>query len=179
MHRLFPSQLDDEKIYLVVRQHWFYLCLKLIMWIMFVIALMLFNKYAPIYLPGLFEDTTGIITKLFTQVYLLFLTLSLFLIWLSYYLNVQIVTDRRIVDIDQVGLFSHTVSELHIENIEDVTSETNGIFGTIFNYGMVFVQTAGTIERFEFDNVPNPTAIEKLILDLYEQLPHHERLHKG
>jgi hypothetical protein len=146
---------------------------------MFAIALILFNKYASVYLPGLFEDTAGIITKLFTQVYLLFLTLSLFLIWLSYYLSVQIVTDRRIVDIDQVGLFSHTVSELHIENIEDVTSETNGLFGTIFNYGMVFVQTAGTIERFEFDNVPNPTAIEKLILDLYEQLPHHERLHKG
>ncbi|MCX6797315.1 MAG: hypothetical protein NTX98_02445 [Candidatus Doudnabacteria bacterium] len=34
---------------------------------------------------------------------------------------------------------------------------------------MVFVQTAGTVERFEFDNVSNPAAIEKLVLDLYEQ----------
>jgi hypothetical protein len=74
-----------------------------------------------------------------------------------------------VVDIDQVGLFSHVVSELHIDKIEDVTSETEGIFGTIFNYGQVFVQTAATIERFEFDNVPNPAGIEKLILDLYEQ----------
>ena len=123
------------------------------------------------------SEETGPITNLFTQVYTLFLCLSLLIIWLSYYLNLQIITDRRIVDIDQQGLFSHTISELHIENIEDVTSETKGLFGTLFNYGMVYVQTAASIERFEFDNVPNPAAIEKLILDLYEKSP-HEGMHK-
>ena len=31
-------------------------------------------------------------------------------------------------------------------------------------------------ERFEFENIPNPAMIEKLVLDLYEQAPdkHHE-----
>lgn len=172
MKKLFAAQQEDEKIYLVVREHWFRLFLKILMWLIFVIALLAFNKFAPLLAPGLFEDPYNFITKLFIEVYTLFLTLSLFLIWILYYLNMQIITDRRIVDVDQVGLFSHTVSELHIENIEDVTSETNGLFGTMFNYGMVFVQTAGTVERFEFDNVANPAAIEKLILDLYE----HHRL---
>jgi len=177
MRKLFPSQMDDEPVFLVVRAHWFLLFLKIVMWAMFVLVLLLFNKFAPTYLPGLFETPFTPVVKLFTQVYTLFLVTSLFLVWLFYFLNVQIITDRRIVDIDQVGLFSHTVAELHIENIEDVTSETNGVFGTIFNYGMVFVQTAGTVERFEFDNVPNPAAIEKLILDLYEKMPHHERIY--
>ena len=90
----------------------------------------------------------------------------------------QIITDRRIVDIDQVGLFSHTISELHIENIEDVTSQTNGVFGTLFSYGMVYVQTAGTHERFEFDNVPNPGAVERMILDIYESIPPEQRKHQ-
>ena len=88
-----------------------------------------------------------------------------------YYLNVQIITDRRIVDISQEGLFSHVVSELHIAKIEDATSQTHGILGTLFGYGNVYIQTAGTVERFEFNNVPNPSSIEKLVLDLYEQLP--------
>ena len=91
------------------------------------------------------------------------------MIFVFYYLNVDIVTSIRIVDITQVGLFAHTVSELHIDKIEDVTSKTTGIFGTIFNYGEVFIQTAGTIDRFDFQNVPNPSGIEKLILDLYEK----------
>jgi hypothetical protein len=73
------------------------------------------------------------------------------------------------VDVSQVGLFSHIISELHIDKIEDVTSQTSGLFGTIFNYGHVFVQTAGTVERFEFLDVPNPAGIEKMILDLYEK----------
>lgn len=177
MHKLFPSQADDEKIHVIVRQHWVVLIKKLLVWLIFAAALILFKRYGQATLPGLFEGGIGQATLLFTQIYTLFLILVLFLIWLFYYLNVQIITDRRIVDIDQVGLFFHEVSELHIENIEDVTSDVSGILGTIFNYGDVFVQTAGTIERFEFSDVPNPGAVNKLILDIYEQIPAERRIH--
>ncbi len=170
-HKLFPSQLENEKIYLVVREHWFHLFLKVLVWVFFALALVLFNKFAKDNLPVLFEGIFGQITLLFTQVYTLFLTLSLFLIFVFHYLNIQIITNLRLVDIDQVGLFSHVVSELHLENIEDVTSHTNGVFGTLFDYGDIFVQTAGAVERFEFTNVPHPAGIEKLLLDLYERLP--------
>jgi hypothetical protein len=97
------------------------------------------------------------------------LVMSLFLIITIYYLNIQIITNLRVVDVSQEGLFSHTISELHIDKIEDATSQTNGVLGTIFNYGDVFVQTAGTVERFDFHNVPDPAAIEKIVLDLYEK----------
>ncbi|MDE2311555.1 MAG: PH domain-containing protein [Patescibacteria group bacterium] len=167
--KLFPSQLQEEKIYLVVRQHWVYFLFKILVWLFFAAALVLFNRFIPQYLPGLFVDQPGQVVHLFTQVYTLFLALSLFLIFLFYYLNLQIITDLRIVDVTQEGLFSHTISELHIDKIEDVTSQTTGFFGTIFNYGNVYVQTAGTVERFEFVAVPQPNAIEKLILDLYEK----------
>jgi ABC-type multidrug transport system fused ATPase/permease subunit len=167
--RIFPSQQEGEEIYILLREHWFHLLLKMIVWLFFAAALILFNRYAASNLPQLFEGRFGQITTLFTQIYTLFLALSLFLIWAIYYLNIQIITNIRIVDITQEGLFSHTISELHIDKIEDVTSRTKGIFGTIFNYGDVYVQTAGTIERFEFQSVPNPSSIEKIILDLYEK----------
>ena len=169
MRKLFPSQLDNEKIYIVVREHWFHLLLKLIVWFGAAAVLAAFKILGPTYVPGLFTDTPGIVTSLFVQVYVIFLLLSLFIILVLYYLNIQIVTDLRVVDITQEGLFDHTVSELHIDKIEDATSETTGVFGTIFGYGMVYVQTAGTKERFEFENVPNPAGIEKLILSLYER----------
>ena len=175
MHKLFFSQQDDEKIYVVVRQHWIVLIKKLVVWFIFALALALFRKYGLLWFPGLFDNDYGKVVTLFVQIYTLFLTLSLFLIWLLYYLNVQIITSLRIVDIDQVGLFFHEVSELHIEKIEDVTSDISGILGTIFNYGDVFVQTAGTKDRFEFSDVPNPGAINKLVLDLYEQIPLEKR----
>lgn len=168
MPKLFPSQLDTEKIYLVIREHWFRLFLKLLVWAAGAVFLVLFQRFGPNFVPGIFNGRAGDIANLFEEIYFLILLLALFLIIVLYYLNIHIITSIRVVEIDQVGIFSHVVSELHIDKIEDVTSETNGLFGTIFDYGSVFVQTAGTKERFEFDNVPSPAAVEKLILDLYE-----------
>ncbi len=171
MHKLFPSQLENETIHLVVREHWIRLSMRIVLWGLFAAVVPLFNLYAEDLVPALTSGDFGIFIKLLLALYSMLLLLALFLIWMHYYLNVQIVTNLRIVDIDQVGLFSHVISELHIENIEDVTSETNGILGNVFNYGMVFVQTAGSRERFEFNNVPEPSHINKLLLDLYEQAP--------
>ena len=168
-HKLFPSLQEDETVYLILREHWAYLFLKILVWIFFAAVLIFFNRIAKQYLPNLFLDRPGQITLLFTQIYTMFLVLSLFLIFVVYYLNVQIITNLRVVDIDQVGLFSHRISELHIDKIEDVTSEINGILGTLFNYGNVYVQTAAATDRFEFTNIPDPAAVEKMILDLYEQ----------
>jgi len=169
MNRLFPSQLDSETIFLVVREHWVRLVLKLIVWLFLALALVFFERSGPQFTPALFTEGAAPITTIFTQIYTMFLILSLFVIWILYYLNIQVITSLRIVDISQEGLFSHVVSELHIDKIEDVTSEVDGILGTIFDYGGVFIQTAGTMERFEFSNVPHLAQIEKLVLSLYEK----------
>jgi hypothetical protein len=176
MHKLFPGQQDDEKIYLVVREHWVHLAQKVLIWLVLVAALIMFRRYVPTILPQIFAGTAGKVTALFEQIYGLFLLLVIFLIWVFYYLNMQIITNLRIVDVDQNGLFNHTVSELHIDKIEDVTSKVTGVLGTIFDYGDVYVQTAAAVDRFEFTNVPHPAKLEKVILDLYEKRPkgiHH------
>jgi hypothetical protein len=175
MHKLFPSQSPDEKIYIAVREHWILLALRIAIWSIFVILLIAFFLIGPQALPLLFEGTGALFTKLVIEMYLLFLALSLLIIFVLYYLNLHIITNIRIVDIDQVGLFRHMVSELHIEKIEDVTSDTNGILGNIFDYGTVRIQTAGTTERFEFQNVPHPARLTKIILDLYTINTEHEK----
>ncbi len=145
------------------------LVLKFFIWFLLVLALIIFQVYGPQIVPGIFLGQAGQITSVFTILYILFLLLALFVIWVLYYLNIQVITDLRIVDVDQEGLFSHVVSELHIDKIEDVTSKVSGVLGTIFDYGMIFVQTAGAKERFQFYNIPHPGQIEKLILGLYEK----------
>ena len=168
-HKLFPNQGDEETISLIVREHWFHLFLKILVWVFFAAALVLFNRFAQAYVPNILEGNQGRVTLLFVQVYTLFLVLGLFLIFAFYYLTMQIITNIRIVDITQEGLFSHVISELNVDKIEDVTSQVNGIFGTIFNYGDVIIQTAGKEEHFIFHSVPNPGEIEKVVLDLYEK----------
>lgn len=170
MHKLFPGQIETEKIRLVVREHWMYFALKIFGWFFFLGLYIAFKFISPLIWPDLQDSSLNEYVSLASYLYLMFLTLSLFVLWVIYYLNMQIITDMRVVDIDQEGLFSHTTSELNIAKVEDVTSEVKGLLGTMFNYGNVYVQTAGAVERFEFTNVPSPANIQKLIQDSYENL---------
>jgi hypothetical protein len=79
---------------------------------------------------------------------------------------VWIVTNERIVNIEQLGLFSRDVSELELENVQDMTVEVLGIIPTFLNYGNLYVQTAAEKERFVFRHVPNPYAIKDLVMNL-------------
>jgi hypothetical protein len=170
MHdKLFPSQQPNEKILIVVREHWFRLFVKLV--VVFVLMLLPYSMRTLLgdQLPILDTAQGEALVSLVLQFYYLALLISLFIIWILYYLNLHIVSEERIVDINQVGLLNHVVSELNIETIEDVSSETTGLFGNILNYGTVFIQTAGATERFQFEKVPNPAYIASVILELYEQ----------
>ncbi|HYF05341.1 MAG TPA: hypothetical protein VEA59_04175 [Patescibacteria group bacterium] len=166
---LFPGLRPEEKIYIVVREHWVLLLLKVLVWVLLVVIGLLFWYYVPAQFVELQSGTPAIIVSLISQVYVLFLAVYLFLVFVMYYLNIHIITSERIVDIDQKGLFHHRISELHIEKMEDATSEVKGVLGTLFNYGDVYIQTAGNTEHFDFENVPDPGALVKIILDLYEQ----------
>ena len=170
MRTLFPGQQPNETVYLVIRKHWFYLFSQLMTWSVFLILLFLFDYYGPMMMPGLFQDSYLGYLNLFRNLYFIFLILGLLIIWVLYYVNVQLITNERIVDISQRSLFHHVVSELYLTKIEDVTGETEGIFETALGFGDVYVQTAGTEERFVFSRVPQPEKIEKMILDLSQQL---------
>ncbi len=91
-----------------------------------------------------------------------------FQIFMEYWLDVFIITDKRILDIDQHGLFGRTISESRLYRTQDVTSNVKGILQTIFDYGDVQIQTAGEKERFAFEDVAHPQRIAKMILELSE-----------
>lgn len=169
MHKLFESQLDDEKIYLVIREHpillWFRLTLIIFLFIIGVVA----QIFVPRILPDFFSELAlGVISLLF-YIYYLGILLGALLVFVFYYLSLQIITDRRMVDVDQSGLFRRKVTEIQIENVEEVTSKAHGLLATIFGFGNVLVQTSSANNEFEFENVAHPEQVKKLILDIYEQ----------
>ena len=170
--KLFPSQQPNEKVVLAVREHWLRLAIK----IAAILILSLLPWVFSLLTVGTNIIETSItaeaIVKTISSVYYLGLLVALFIVFVLHYLNIHIVSEERIVDIDQTGLLFREVSELNIETIEDVTSQKKGLLGNIFNYGTVFVQTAGATERFEFDNISDPEKITAVILKLYEQ---HDR----
>ncbi len=171
LHRLFPGQQDDEEIRLVVREHWFHFATKFCVWLIFVAILFAFDHYLPIYLPSLTVAPYTSYIAVFKNIYVMFLMLGLFMIFTLYYLSVWIITNKRLVEVLQSGLFNQRISELTFPNIEDITSETNGMVGTFLSYGNVYVQTAGEKENFVFLRISNPKDIERLIFNLMDKHP--------
>lgn len=172
---VFPGQQANEKVHLVFRQHWAVLLMKLSLWFALLIAYFAIDYISIAYLPNILDQAFIPLIQVFKIVFLMFLALGLFMIFVLYYLNMSIVTNERIVDIEQEGLLHHTISELHLDQIQDVTAEVHGLPENLFDYGDVYIQTAGETQRFLFHKIPNPTKVTQLILDLYEQLPENQK----
>lgn len=92
-----------------------------------------------------------------------------------YFGNQLIITDIHVTQVLQTGLFSRKVSELTMENVEDVTADQHGIFPTLFNYGTLKVETAGEQNNFVFRYCPNPNAYAKALQDARSEYYARER----
>jgi hypothetical protein len=86
-----------------------------------------------------------------------------FLIW---FFNVYIITDERIIDVDFNSMIFKNISSAKIENIEDITTRTMGPMASVFDFGTILIQTAGEQTEFEFDHVPQPAKVTKLLNEL-------------
>jgi uncharacterized membrane protein YdbT with pleckstrin-like domain len=153
------------------------------------ILLLLALAAVPVVLYYFFlKNFSGLLTGQITYPALLILAVIYYLsIWLffytnfvDYYLDMWIITNDRLIDIRQEALFSRTIAELDLYKIQDITSEVKGIIPTIFNYGKIYIQTAGEQERFALINVPDPHNLRKKIADLSEEdRKHHIKQSNG
>ena len=119
--------------------------------------------------PQIFENAPLITAlTLLISVYCLAIGLFSYTYFVNYYLDIFIVTNDRLLHIEQHGIFSRTISEVDLYKIQDVTSTVHGFFPSLLNYGSLLIQTAGAIDKFSIDNIPNPESLRRHIVDLAE-----------
>ena len=103
------------------------------------------------------------------------LILMLFISTIIYWQNQWVVTTDSITQITQNGLFGRHVSQLSMENLEDVTVNQDGILPHMFNYGTLKVESAGERSKFQFPYCPNPNQCAREILDTHEKFLEERR----
>lgn len=126
----------------------------------------LFSNYLPMILAHYIWKP---VLFLGVSVYYFSCWLFLFSAFLDYYLDFWIITNDRLLNIEQQGVFARTVSELDLYKIQDATSEVKGILPSLFGYGNIHIQTAGEVRRFDMKQIPNPHETRKLIMDMAEE----------
>lgn len=155
----FETQFDGEEVILVLRAHpitqlpWIFNAL------IFLILLIILNLFLPIFFTSrqIFVIDIFFIVFIFSYVWFNFL---------NWFFNVGIVTNERVVDVDFHNILYKEVSATRINKVEDITSKSAGYFGSLFNYGDIFVQTAGTEVNIEFHKVPDPASTVKILNNL-------------
>lgn len=170
----FEGQDPNEKIILLLRAHpitnipWISLAIFLIFLPFFIPSVAFLANFHLSFIPPSFKIMFLIINYLLT----LIVIFEGFLYW---YFNVTLITDGKIVDIDFEQLLYKGVDLAPLSKIEETDSVTAGIFGTIFNFGNVSVQTAGAKVAIEMKNIPKASIVADVILDLAKK-PHEHVL---
>jgi hypothetical protein len=161
----FEGQDADEKIIFLVRAH----PITNLTWI--IPALITF--FIPFLLPDLISllrlDFILTMPQSYLNViiildYLLVLAI-IFEGFLGWYFNVNILTNKNIIDVDFHSLLSRDINILPLINLEEASSSIAGVFASIFRYGNVLIQTAGEREDAPIKNIPNPDRVADLIMD--------------
>jgi len=172
----FPGQRENETIELILRRHRIILISYLVY--LFMIAIMPIIFYAlvvPNLLPAFYEYPYDRIFVLLCLIFYGLIWIVSFIIWTDYYLDLWIVTDQRLIEIEQVGFFSRVVSELDLKRIQDITSEVKGMAQSMFGFGDVHIQTASEQTKFNLTSIPHPVDTRRAIVDLYEAARERDR----
>ena len=155
----------DEKVVLDAQKHWFMLALEIFLLVVATVVpvCLLFISYALIKEINLFIPSVSYVI-LISLLWILLMWACIIKALTDYYLDVIRITNLRILDVDQKGLFHRNIATMRLSNIQDVTVESGGFFATIFKYGNIKIQSAGEDTEFIIRYVANPDEITAILL---------------
>lgn len=159
---------DNEKVLIVVHKHWFVMVGPIVTFALLLLAPVIILAILPFMTRDFNQILVAILTNFSLSLYIMILIIFMFLIWMDFYLDMWIITSKRIIDIEQRGLFSREISEVPLVHIQDITMDVNGIMRTFLKFGTIRLQTAGERE-FAIRDIPHLYEVKDLILK-YSQI---------
>lgn len=168
----FGDQMENEIPLLFLRKHF----ITNLPWIILALALSLIPVIIELSISlGIFNlsifSEDG---KFLIYIFYYFFIISgyVFVHYLTWFYNISLVTNVRVVDIDFSNIVFEDVAATKLSQLEDVSYSQIGILRSIFDYGDVRLQTAGTASNFEFLAVPHPEKVIKTINNLIGKNKH-------
>jgi uncharacterized membrane protein YdbT with pleckstrin-like domain len=168
-HLHFPGQHKDEEVKIVFRRAIFFLIMPYILNLILLAIVLIVSSILPNSITILQDPFFGAVFDFIITLIILFILYTAFLTWTHYYLDAYIVTNQRVLTIDQIDFFHRKVSEADIGNVQDIEVVAKGFFASILHFGDVRIQTAGADQKtLFFDNIPYPYKAKDIILKFAE-----------
>lgn len=173
-HIQFPGKHAEEAVILLQRRHAALLVGRMSRWFILifvpVVVQVILNSVNETFAFDP-ETSAGVLLILGGSAYLLIVVLLAFQDFVDFYLDVLILTNERVIRVEQKGMFNRIVSQLSLDRIQDVTIETKGVLSTALGFGKVTVESAGEQEHFVFDGIPHAEQVQAQILQYARHAP--------
>jgi len=172
--------LDDEKIILTQRRHWFVVASEGAF--VFLLGVVPFAGLVASYiifpqaLSFLWDYWLFILFYGALWLHIMWVAFAIF--WTNYYLDIILITNKRVVDIEQFGLFARDVVDLRLDSIQDIKVEVMGIIPSLLKMGDLHIQTAGQSKEIVFKGIPDPNGVKHIISKCHDQLM-RSRFYRG
>ena len=159
-HIKFINADREEKIVLLLRRH----PITNLPWIVLSFIMIIAPFFASVF--SVFIVLPAGIQIVATLCWYLITTAFVLEEFLSWFFNVNLITDERIFDVDFLNLMYREITEADLDQIQDVSVEVGGALRTFFGFGNVWIQTAAQVPRIEFEAVPHPDKVAKVLREL-------------
>lgn len=147
-----------EKVEMVVRRHWIVfviLGIHAIVWLtinIIIHSLFWFELWASI----------------FSLIYLMWFIVYIYINWINHELDMYVITNSRIIWIEQVWFLNREVSQCALNDVQEVNSKTKGFFANMLNYWDLTIQTAWNASNFRMEYVPDSLNASRKVLNWVE-----------
>lgn len=149
----FKGQRSDEKVQNVIRRHP----------IVFFIPLLQATLALSIAIIVLIFFSLGDEFYVVSFIAALFIFAVIFKIFFIYNNSFCLITNQRVINVDQRGFFNRVITETEYSKIQDVSNSTSGMIGTSLNFGEIAIQTAGKENKLSIKFIPDPYSVQQEI----------------
>jgi membrane protein YdbS with pleckstrin-like domain len=156
----FINRDPKEKVVLLLRKH----PITNLGWVLLTFAMVVAPAFITIF--EFFELLPMSYQIIFVLIWYLITSAFAFEEFLSWFFHVNIITDERIIEVDFVNLFYREITDANIDQIQDVTVEVGGGIRTLMNFGDIVIQTASQIPKIDFEDIPEPDKVAKILREL-------------
>jgi len=160
-HKYFSDQFEDEKMLLLFRKHPIVMRRELV-----IASVLLLLGVVPALIKPTFLVFFGGL-----GIGLLFSTLIMFYAWIGWYFSVYIITDKRLIQMSQKGLWKRSLVDIGLDKIQTISYEVNGLQASLLGFGTIVIQTY--VGELVIRDVHRPKYIQKRMSHILRELGYH------
>lgn len=147
-----------EEVLKVIKRHWIVFVLLWIyffIWIIFTIVIYAFFWF-------------WFWSNLINIIIWLFFSLFIFVEWLNHELDMFVVTNNRIIWIEQIAFLNRQVTETNLWQVQEVNSKASWLLSNILNYWVLSIQTAWNKTTLTMSFCPDSMNAQRKILNIVD-----------